>query len=124
MQLSLREMVSMARVCVFDTTVIFFLFELTILAVNWYRTRKVNYEEELAILGRRIEVPVLFIQALRDPALPPHLGKSMSKHIPNLTLKQVNTAHWALWEKPEEVNVILEEWLKGTVFAERRVGKL
>jgi len=48
----------------------------------------------------------------------------MSKHIPNLTLQQVNTAHWALWEKPEEVNVILEEWLKGTVFAERRVGKL
>ncbi|OQE27268.1 hypothetical protein PENSTE_c004G05071 [Penicillium steckii] len=92
--------------------------------LNWYRTRKVNYEEELAILGRRIEIPVLFIQALRDPALPPHLGKSMNKHIPDLTLRQVDTAHWALWEKPEEVNLILQEWLKGVVFADGRANKL
>lgn len=92
--------------------------------VNWYRTRKVNYEEELAILGRRIETPVLFIQALKDEALPPHLGKSMAKHIPNLTLKQVNTAHWALWEKPEEVNDIIATWLKDVAFTEGRPGKL
>lgn len=92
--------------------------------VNWYRTRKVNHEDELAILGRRIEVPVLFIQALRDPALPPHLGKSMAKHIPKLTLKQVDTAHWALWEKPDEVNSIISEWLKDVVFTEGRAGKL
>lgn len=67
---------------------------------------------------------MLFIQALRDPALPPHLGKSMSKHIPDLTLRQVDTAHWALWEKPEEVNLILQEWLKGVVFADGRANKL
>jgi pimeloyl-ACP methyl ester carboxylesterase len=48
----------------------------------------------------------------------------MKKHIPNLTLKQVDTAHWALWEKPAEVNAILEEWLKNVVFAEGRAGKL
>ena len=67
---------------------------------------------------------MLFIQALRDPALPPHLGKSMNKHIPDLTLRQVDTAHWALWEKPEEVNLILQEWLKGVVFADGRANKL
>lgn len=92
--------------------------------VNWYRTRKVNYEEELAILNRRIEIPVLFIQALRDAALPAHLGKSMKKEIPNLTLERVDTAHWALWEKPAEVNAILERWLKDVVFTEGRSGKL
>ncbi|KAJ6133910.1 hypothetical protein N7523_000232 [Penicillium sp. IBT 18751x] len=92
--------------------------------LNWYRTRKVNFEEEQAILSRRIEIPVLFIQALKDEALPPHLGKSMAKHIPNLTLKQVNTAHWALWEKPEDVNEIIATWLKDVVFTEGRVGKL
>lgn len=67
---------------------------------------------------------MLFIQALKDEALPPHLGKSMAKHIPNLTLKQVNTAHWALWEKPEDVNEIIATWLKDVVFTEGRVGKL
>lgn len=92
--------------------------------VNWYRTRKVNFEEERAILGRRIEIPVLFIQALKDPALPPHLGKSMAKHVPNLTLERVDSAHWALWEKPEEVNGILAAWLKDVVFAEARTGRL
>lgn len=91
--------------------------------MNWYRTRKVNYEEELAILDRKITIPVLFIQALKDQALPPHLGKTMAKHVPNMTMKQVNTAHWALWEKPEEVNSIISTWLKNVVFAER-VGKL
>ncbi|KAJ5184245.1 Epoxide hydrolase [Penicillium capsulatum] len=80
--------------------------------LNWYRIRQVNHDEELSILDRRITVPVLFIQALRDQALPPHMGKSMKNHLPQMTLKEVNTSHWALWEKPEEVNAILTEWLK------------
>ncbi|KAJ5559013.1 hypothetical protein N7461_002985 [Penicillium sp. DV-2018c] len=93
--------------------------------LNWYRTRKVNYQDELEILDRpQIGVPTLFIQALRDQALPAHLGKSMAKHVPRLTLKQVDTAHWALWEKPDEVNDILATWLKEQVFAEGRAGKL
>ncbi len=92
--------------------------------MNWYRIRKINYEEELAILDRKITIPVLFIQALKDAALPQHLGKSMAKHVPNMTMKQVNTAHWALWEKPEEVNSIISTWLKDVVFANGRVGKL
>lgn len=91
--------------------------------MNWYRTREVNHREELEILDRQIQIPTLFIQALRDQALPPHLGKSMAKHIPNFTLKQVNTSHWALWEKPEEVNHIISDWFKENVFA-GRAGKL
>ena len=91
--------------------------------VNWYRTREINYNEELAIEDRRVTVPVLFIQALRDQALPPHLGRSMAKKIPQLTIKQVNTAHWALWEKPEEVNGIIERWVRETIFGEA-VSKL
>ncbi|CAG8903501.1 unnamed protein product [Penicillium egyptiacum] len=92
--------------------------------LNWYRTRDVNYEDELAILDRGIQVPTLFIQGLRDQALPPHLGKSMSKQVPQLTLKQVNTSHWALWEKPEEVNEIIGTWLKDQSSADGRAGKL
>ncbi|OQD62143.1 hypothetical protein PENPOL_c013G06736 [Penicillium polonicum] len=92
--------------------------------LNWYRTRDVNYGDELAILDREIQIPTLFIQALRDQALPPHLGKSMAKQFPRLTLKQVNTSHWALWEKPEEVNEIIGSWLKDQSAVDGRAGKL
>lgn len=91
-------------------------------SVNWYRTREINYRDELAILNRRITVPVLFIQALGDPPLPPHLGKGMSKVIPKLTVEQVDTSHWALWEKPEEVNKILVRWLEEVVFVNGQLG--
>ncbi|KAJ5537197.1 hypothetical protein N7513_010383 [Penicillium frequentans] len=92
--------------------------------LNWYRTRKINFEDELSIVGRKITAPTLFIQALRDEALPPHLGKAMSKQIPRLDLKQVDTAHWALWEKPEEVNAIISEWLKDVAFTGKPLEKL
>jgi pimeloyl-ACP methyl ester carboxylesterase len=79
--------------------------------VKWYRTRKVNYEDELNILDRKITAPLLFIQALKDIVLPPEMGRSMSRDVPNLTVEQVNTTHWALWEDPVGVNNILSTWL-------------
>ncbi|KAL8936109.1 MAG: hypothetical protein Q9216_005101 [Gyalolechia sp. 2 TL-2023] len=69
-----------------------------------------------------IDVPVLFVAATRDDALPPSMSKSMDRHIPNLTRKSVHTHHWALWEKPEEVNQIIQDWLKST--APRRASHL
>ncbi|RAH58242.1 epoxide hydrolase [Aspergillus piperis CBS 112811] len=92
--------------------------------LNWYRTREINYEEELAILNARITAPLLFIQALKDSALPPHLGKGMTRTVPHLTYKQVNTGHWALWQEPEEVNEIIAWWLKEVVFKSLRMSRL
>ncbi|GLB12010.1 hypothetical protein AtubIFM57258_009287 [Aspergillus tubingensis] len=92
--------------------------------LNWYRTREINYEEELAILNARITAPLLFIQALKDSALPPHLGKGMTRTVPHLTYKQVNTSHWALWQEPEEVNEIIAWWLKEVVFKSLRMSRL
>ncbi|KAI9930463.1 hypothetical protein ASPWEDRAFT_461745 [Aspergillus wentii DTO 134E9] len=92
--------------------------------LNWYRTREINYKDELSILNRRMTAPVLFIQALKDTALPAHLGKGMTRTIPHLTFQQVNTSHWALWEKPEEINEIIAWWLEEVVFADPRAFKL
>ena len=83
--------------------------------MNWYRTRKINHQDELSLEKKTIDVPVLFIQALRDAALPPSLGKTMGKSLPNLVTKPVDTSHWALWEKPHDVNVILDNWLDEVV---------
>ncbi|KAL1965707.1 hypothetical protein VTN77DRAFT_5207 [Rasamsonia byssochlamydoides] len=80
--------------------------------LNWYRTREINHTDELALVDNpTIPVPLLFIQALRDAALPPHLGQGMAAFIPQLTVEQVNTSHWALWEDPRGVNEILARWL-------------
>lgn len=88
--------------------------------MNWYRTREQNYKDELEVLGRTIEVPVLFIMATKDVALRPELSVGMEKHLPNLTRDEVETGHWALWQKPAEVNDILNRWFEGVVFG----GKL
>ena len=63
-----------------------------------------------------IDVPVLFIQATKDAALPPAMSANMEQYLPKLTRKEVQTSHWALWQAPEQVNSFIEEWLKD-VFA-------
>lgn len=60
----------------------------------------------------KIEIPALFIPALRDLALPPQsMGKSMAKYVPNLTVQKVNTTHWAMIEDPTRINEIIGSWL-------------
>lgn len=59
-----------------------------------------------------IDIPVLFIQATKDEALPPAMSAGMEKFIHKLTGRSVNTSHWALWEAPEQVNGLVKEWLE------------
>ena len=92
--------------------------------LNWYRTREMNYVEELEYFfkdGRSEERPrigqeVLFVLATKDQALNAHMAAKMEERIARLTRRQVTAGHWALWEKPEEVNRILKEWFDGVVF--------
>lgn len=59
-----------------------------------------------------IDIPVLFIQAINDPALPFGMSAGIGKYIPRLTIKRVKSSHWALWERPADVNQIIKEWLQ------------
>jgi pimeloyl-ACP methyl ester carboxylesterase len=89
------------------------LRKLTInLSVNYYRTRETNhYDEMTSLKGPAINVPVLFIPALQDQALPLQLSNGMERFIPQLTLTEVDASHWTLWEDPGKVNGILTEWI-------------
>ena len=40
------------------------------------------------------------------------MSKGMESYIPNLTRGSVEASHWALWEAPEQVNKLIEGWLK------------
>ena len=61
---------------------------------------------------KTIDVPILFIQAAKDQALPPAMSEGMENYIPKLTRKSVATSHWALWEAPGQVNGLIQEWLE------------
>ncbi|KAF1965577.1 alpha/beta-hydrolase [Bimuria novae-zelandiae CBS 107.79] len=81
-------------------------------SVNWYRTRKVNWQRDRALLDKKtISIPTLFIQANYDNVLKPEMSKGMEKYFPKLTRGEVKASHWALTQKPEEVNAIIAKWL-------------
>jgi pimeloyl-ACP methyl ester carboxylesterase len=84
---------------------------------NWYRTRDQNYKDELEIKNKHITIPVLFVGALKDPTIPRGMYESLSDILPNLTLRTVDTSHWAMAEDPVNVNKVIEEWIKEVVFA-------
>ncbi|OLN83675.1 Bifunctional epoxide hydrolase 2-like protein 5 [Colletotrichum chlorophyti] len=87
--------------------------------LNWYRTRKLNHEEELPLAekaekeGKPIMVKPtsLFILANKDSALPPAMAAGMDQFFDDLTRGEVTASHWALWEAPEEVNGQIKQWL-------------
>ena len=86
---------------------------------NWYRTRKVNYEDELKMPAEQkkgVKQPTLFIHATKDDVLTKDLAKGMGDSIPNLSWREVPASHWALWHTPQETNDHLKEWFENVVF--------
>ncbi|KAF2180710.1 alpha/beta-hydrolase [Zopfia rhizophila CBS 207.26] len=88
--------------------------------LNWYRTRKANWEEDLALLDKKtISIPTLFVQATYDSVLKPEMSKAMDTLCTNLTRGEVAATHWALTQKPEHVNAIIKKWLENQGFRTR-----
>lgn len=88
---------------------------------NWYRTRHLNFLDEQSIEDPVLRIPVLFVAAKRDIALKPEMSAGMEKVCTQLTRREVNASHWALWEVPEDVNRIIGDWLQGVVFGGKSV---
>ncbi|KAI1801121.1 alpha/beta-hydrolase [Daldinia bambusicola] len=83
--------------------------------LSWYRTNKINYEDELPVAkagGPKFKMPALFVQATEDPVLVPSLSEGMDKYFDKLTRADVKTGHWANVEDPSAVNKILESWIE------------
>ncbi|KAI5246529.1 hypothetical protein E4T43_02699 [Aureobasidium subglaciale] len=92
--------------------------------LNWYRTRLINFEDDLKLnffrlRAKTIQQPVLFISGKFDAVLSPAMSRGMENFIPRLRRGQVETAHWALTEAPREVNNLIRLWLKEVVFSTR-----
>lgn len=86
--------------------------------LNWYRTRRSNYEDELSMpssVKQTIAQPSLYIAATNDFVLRPEMSRGMEKVIPNLTRGEVPGTHWALWRPAAETNAIIKRWFEGVV---------
>ncbi|PSK53182.1 hypothetical protein B9Z65_3382 [Elsinoe australis] len=84
--------------------------------LNWYRTRKVNFEDELKLQKGKLEQPVLFIIANKDNILTKELSAGMERSVPNMIRREVTAGHWALWQASQDVNDHIREWLETVVF--------
>lgn len=62
--------------------------------------------------GTKIKCPTLFVRALGDTIVTDELANQMGANVPELTAKNVDASHWLLWQKPEEVNGIISEWMQ------------
>jgi soluble epoxide hydrolase / lipid-phosphate phosphatase len=94
--------------------------------LNWYRTRELNFRDEkpLAVVKDfKIRCPVLFVVAKNDQALPPSMSQGMEKSFENLTVREVDSGHWALWQKPEECNWLIGGFLE-RLLEEAEAGKV
>jgi pimeloyl-ACP methyl ester carboxylesterase len=86
--------------------------------VNWYRTRQLNWEEELPLArrqereGLRVEVPTMFVAASRDDALPEGMSRGMEGSFVELRREKVDGGHWILVQKSEECNRIIGGFLE------------
>ncbi|KAI8888328.1 alpha/beta-hydrolase [Backusella circina FSU 941] len=79
--------------------------------LNWYKQTENNYEQCKG-LDPIINQPAMMVIADLDRALPPSMSAGMDKFIPKLEMHTVTgSGHWILWERPEECNALLKQWL-------------
>jgi pimeloyl-ACP methyl ester carboxylesterase len=83
--------------------------------LNWYRIRELNFRDEMDLAKVRdlkVKAPTLFVPAKYDTAIPPSMARGMAKDFVELTIREVDASHWALWQKPETCNTFIKEFLE------------
>lgn len=82
---------------------------------NYYRTREQNFLDEQqfteSVDSMRIRCPALYIHPSNDMVISRAMAEPMSRLVTNLDKEEVDANHWALLERPGEVNSILFAWL-------------
>lgn len=96
--------------------------------LDWYRTGELNWDDELvfvpggAAYAAKYPQPALYIGGTQDPALPPVLSTGMEAYFDSLSRGEVDGGHWIMWEKPDEVNSFVGNWLNSSVLGNVTIG--
>lgn len=82
---------------------------------NWYRTRRMDWEDELPLALKgdfRFRVPWTFVPVLKDGAVLPRYYENMHENFDQLNIAEgLNTSHWAMWEDPQGLNNRIKDFL-------------
>lgn len=79
--------------------------------LNWYKQTHNNFVQ-CKDLDPIIGKPAMMVIAELDKALPPSMAQKTPEYIPGIEMQLVaGSGHWILWEKPEECNNFLKEFL-------------
>ncbi len=80
--------------------------------------------EERRRFDPTIGIPGLMVTASRDLMLPPENAIGMEERVADLTIVEVDSGHWMMWEAPDEAAGALTGWLaaKGLLSGHRRGG--
>jgi epoxide hydrolase 4 len=98
--------------------------------LNYYRAARmgeqvaaggVPEEYEAKIRSQQVEVPTLVIWGENDAALLPTLTRGLSEWVPRLRIELIPGAgHWVPYERPDEVNRLIREFVDARVDARAR----
>ncbi|CAF4210097.1 unnamed protein product [Adineta steineri] len=84
--------------------------------LNWYKSVIINIDwDDEKDLDPTIKRPVLYVAGTKDYILVPQFFANQKQHISNLETIELNTSHWTMEEKPEDVNQIVEKWIEKIV---------
>jgi pimeloyl-ACP methyl ester carboxylesterase len=80
--------------------------------INWYRNFTRNWEKSEGV-EQKVNVPGLMIMAEDDVVLSPAMADGMEQFVPDLEKALIrDCGHWTQQEHPDQVNVIMIDWLK------------
>lgn len=93
-------------------------------ALNWYRTRKVNFDEDRARPGKTLPpMPYKILCPSADPTSPISTAEKTAKHYPKETPLVIQempmTGHWAMLEGPDTVVQSVLSWMNDEVLPYR-----
>jgi len=81
--------------------------------LNYYKTTKINFDDERSVVDKKIiNLPAWIILAENDRFLRPHMAAKMKDFIPLLKRTSVEATHFAMVEKPNEINQALKTSLE------------
>lgn len=81
--------------------------------LNWYKAQfnNINVEDEKD-LNPNIRIPTLFMTGTRDAVSAPALYAGQKRYIEDLTIVEINSTHWIMEDKFEEVNEKIQKWIE------------
>ena len=81
--------------------------------LNWYKSamNNVDWDDEKN-LDPTIKFPVFYIAGTKDCICLPQFFAAQKQHIADLETLELETSHWIMEEKPDDVNQAVEKWIQ------------